>query len=170
MLVSGTDGVGHKTEARLPDGQARHHRRRLRRHVRQRRCMHGRAAAVLPGLYCMRKECAGENRTDRQGVADGCVQAGCALIGGETAEMPGFMRRTNTTWPGFPWALWTAKDNRRHGCLSRRRHHRPGLIRGAFKRFLPWSARSLESTIRTFWPPITNSSVPHWALPCLLRR
>jgi phosphoribosylaminoimidazole (AIR) synthetase len=57
--------------------------------VRQRPDRAGRRAAVLPRLFATGKLDPKVGVEIVRGIAEGCRQAGCALIGGETAEMPG---------------------------------------------------------------------------------
>lgn len=110
VLLSGTDGVGTKLKlAFLMDKHNTVGIDCVAMCVNDVACAGGEPLFFLDYIAC------GKNVPERiaqivSGVAAGCIQSGAALIGGETAEMPGFYPEDEYDMAGFAVGVVDQKD------------------------------------------------------------
>ena len=110
VLVSGTDGVG--TKQRIAQLAGVHNTVGIDCVAM---CVNDIICCGAKPLFFLDYIAIGKNDPEKvaslvEGVAEGCVQAGCALIGGETAEHPGTMQEDDYDLAGFSVGIVDKKD------------------------------------------------------------
>ena len=101
VFVSGTDGVG--TKIRIAQLMDKHDTIGIDCVAM---CVNDIICCGAKPLFFLDYIAIGKNEPEKvasivSGVAEGCVQSGCALIGGETAEHPGLMKPEDYDLAGF---------------------------------------------------------------------